>query len=62
MKLLRYRDLAPLKGIPYSRVHLSRLEKEGVFPKRVQVGPRRIGWPETEIDAYLQRRADERAA
>ena len=41
----------------YSRMHMSRLEKAGKFPKRVHVGENRIGWFEHEIDAWLLERA-----
>lgn len=43
--------------VPYSRQHVSRLEKAGKFPKRVQVGEGRIGWFKFQIDAWLIERA-----
>ncbi len=33
------RDLKTIYGIPYCTQHIARLEKEGLFPKRVQLGP-----------------------
>ena len=33
----------------YSPQHIARLEKAGLFPKRVQLGPNRVGWVESEV-------------
>jgi prophage regulatory protein len=52
-KLLGYKQLNATRGIPFSRTHLARLETEGKFPKRVQLGAHRVGWVETEIDEWL---------
>jgi prophage regulatory protein len=56
MKILTYEDLRPVKGVPYSRVQLWRLEKQKRFPKRVTLGPGKHGWPEHEIDAWIESR------
>jgi prophage regulatory protein len=53
MKILTYTDLKPLKGIPYSKVQLWRLERADKFPKRISIGPNRHGWAEHEIDAHI---------
>ena len=46
--------LKPLKGITYSRAHLARLERAGRFPKKVLLGPGRIGgYLEAETDEYI---------
>ena len=34
---LTYKELKPLKGISYSRIHLKRLEDAGKFPKRIKM-------------------------
>jgi len=39
MKLLCYDDLKPAKSIQYSKVQIWRLEKQGKFPKRIEIGP-----------------------
>ena len=39
-RLLPWRQLED--RVPYTRQHLSRLEKAGLFPKRVQVGGNRV--------------------
>ena len=48
--------------IPFTRQHLSRLEKAGLFPRRVQVGGQRVAWLESEVDAWIEARAAERQA
>jgi len=61
-KLLRYCDLNDTRGITYTRRHLYTLESENKFPKRVPLGENRVGWLESEIDGWIQDRADTRAA
>jgi len=62
MKVLRYPDLKSHKGIPYSRVHIGRLEATGRFPRRVKLGPGATVWIESEIDEWLSERAAARDA
>jgi prophage regulatory protein len=50
-RFLNY-DQLRAKGIPWSKVHLWRLEKVGRFPKRVKLGPGTMMWVEGEIDTY----------
>jgi len=52
-RLLRFDELSALKGVPFSRSHLRRLEKRGEFPKRIPVGGNSIVWDEDEIDTFL---------
>ena len=56
VRILSFEDLRSEKGIPYSKVHLWRLEREGKFPKRVRLGENRHGWLESEIDDWLLER------
>jgi prophage regulatory protein len=49
-----------LKGIPYSKPHLWRLERSGKFPKRVPIGAGRYAYVETEIDDWIEARVRER--
>jgi prophage regulatory protein len=56
VRLLSYDELRRQKGIPYSKVHLWRLERAGKFPRRVQLGENRHGWLESEIDDWLLER------
>ncbi len=60
MKLIRFCDLNPCKGIAYTRVHLSRLVKAGKFPQPIQLGANRVAWDEAEIDAHLSELAARR--
>lgn len=45
MKLLCCDDLKLAKSIQYSKVQIWRLEKQGMFPKRIEIGPGRRAWP-----------------
>ena len=65
MRMLIFQQLNAEKGIPYSRVHIQRLEDAGKFPKRVKLGdgPRsRCAWSEQEIDAWLAEKMAARVA
>ncbi len=42
-----------LKLVPFTPQHILRLEKQGRFPKRKQVGSRRVGWWLHEVLNYL---------
>ena len=33
---------------------IDRREKAGIFPKRIQVTPKRVAWVGSEIDAWVQ--------
>jgi len=56
MRLLSKRQLKEM--VLYSPQHVARLEKAGKFPQRVQIGPNRVGWVETEVQDWLQERLD----
>ena len=58
MKLLTKSEVR--NRVCYSPHHIARLEKAGRFPKRVMLGPNRVGWLEEEIDRWIQDRVDER--
>jgi prophage regulatory protein len=60
MRILSKKDLRAL--VLYSPAQIDRLEKAGLFPKRVQLGPCRVGWVESEVLAWLQQRIDCRDA
>ena len=48
--------------VPYSNNHLLRLERQGKFPKRLKLGPNRVGWLLGEILAWTDRlKANRRA-
>lgn len=62
IKLLVYRDLKETRGIHFSYRHLCNLQEQGKFPKRVPIGDKRVGWVESEIDEWLAKRVELRAA
>jgi prophage regulatory protein len=41
------------KGVPYSRMHVDRLERDGNFPVRLQLSANRVAWVESEIDDWI---------
>ncbi|WP_371229863.1 helix-turn-helix transcriptional regulator [Roseovarius sp. 2305UL8-3] len=58
MRILSKRQLKEL--VLYSPQHIARLEKSGKFPKRIILGPNRVGWVESEVLDWLQQRLDSR--
>ena len=50
----RLLDFQALKerGIPWTRVHLGRLEAAGKFPLHIDVGENSVAWFEDEIDDF----------
>lgn len=60
MRIIRFKQLR--ERVPYTRMHIDRLEKAGDFPKRVRLGPNSVGWLEEEVDAWVKARAATRAA
>jgi prophage regulatory protein len=57
VRLLTVPELKSVKGIPYSRRHLRDLCKAGKFPKPVPISEARIGFVESEVDAWLEAKA-----
>ena len=43
-----------------SRVTRWRLERAGKFPRRRQISPNRVGWLESEVQAWVEARANSR--
>lgn len=58
MRVITKKELAEKVG--YSAMHISRLEKAGVFPRRIQLGPNRVGWIEDEIEQWIKAKIAER--
>jgi prophage regulatory protein len=46
--------------VPYSDMHIWRLEHQGSFPKRIKLGPNRVGWSLNEIIGWINARKEER--
>jgi predicted DNA-binding transcriptional regulator AlpA len=57
-RFVRYPELKPL-GIPFSRQHLTTLEAEGRFPRRVKLSERVIAWRFSEILEWMNTRGRE---
>ena len=55
-RLLTFADLKE-RGIPWSRVHVGRLEAAGKFPQHIDLGENSIAWFEDEIDDFLEAKA-----
>ena len=58
MRILSKAEVREL--VLYSPQHIARLEKAGNFPKRVNLGTKRVGWVEAEVLEWLEARLDER--
>ena len=58
MRIVSKRELKEL--VLYSPQHIARLEKAGLFLKRVQLGPNRVGWVEAEVLVWLEERLAKR--
>ncbi len=43
--------------VNYSGNHIDRMEADGRFPKRIKLGPNRVGWLETEVDDWIAEKA-----
>ena len=54
LRIITKKELRDL--IPYTPQHIHRLEKAGRFPKRLQLGPNRVGWRVADIEAWLKER------
>lgn len=54
--VINERQRLELTGI--SRSSWYRWEQAGLVPKRIQLGPRRVGWRLAEIEEWLESRAE----
>jgi prophage regulatory protein len=50
-RMITRRELRQL--VPYTPQHILRLEKKGKFPKRKQIGARRVGWWLHDVMAWI---------
>lgn len=55
-KAIRFKELK--KIVPASRSTIFRWERDGKFPKHVQLGPNLVGWFLSEINTWLQERTN----
>lgn len=59
-RLVSKKELKSVCGIPDTPQHIGRLEAAGKFPKRVNLGPGRVAWVLSEVDAWVSERIAER--
>lgn len=50
-RIVTKRELCQI--VPYSPQHIGRLEKRKKFPERIEIGPGRVGWLLSEVEAWL---------
>jgi prophage regulatory protein len=58
LRILRIRDVRAKPGLPVSTLYA--WMSAGRFPKPVRLGPKLVGWPEHEVEVWLQGKIDER--
>jgi prophage regulatory protein len=56
-RILRKRAVSERTGLPHSSIY--RFVDEGRFPPPIRLGPRTIGWLESEVDAWIADRIAE---
>ena len=55
-KVLRITEVVKMTGVPESAMYAC--IKEGTFPKQISLGSRAVGWIESDVRAWLERRPD----
>jgi prophage regulatory protein len=56
LKLVSKKELKSVYGVPYSFVHIQRLEHAGAFPKRIKLGECRVAWLAEEVEEWIAER------
>lgn len=59
-RILRIGEVKSRTGL--SRTTIWRKEKAGDFPARVRLGANSVGWPESEVEEWIEKRLRERRA
>ena len=57
-RVLRKPEVLNLTGVSHPTIW--RWEKDGLFPKRIALGPNSCGWLESEVQKWLDDKAKER--
>jgi prophage regulatory protein len=57
-RILRLADVEAYSGLKYARIY--ELMAEGTFPRSVRLGPKAVGWVQSEIEAWVAARVAER--
>lgn len=60
MKILRCKEVEKKLSIGHSKIY--QMIEQGTFPKPIRLGPKSVGWLESEIDAWLEEKIKERDA
>lgn len=60
-RVYRFRDLKSA-GIPFTRKHITHLEKHGLFPKHFNITDFSVGWVAAEVDAWVESKVRSRDA
>lgn len=55
MRLYRFRDLRTA-GVPFTRKHITTLEKRGEFPQHVDLTEFSVAWVAAEVDEWVEKR------
>ena len=53
-RILRKRAVSEKTGLPHSTLY--RYVALGQFPAPIELGPKTVGWVESEVDAWLEAR------
>ena len=58
LRILRRPAVIEKTGL--SRCTIENMRKENKFPQPIQLGPRNIGWIESEVDEWIMQKIEER--
>jgi prophage regulatory protein len=53
-KIIRRKQVEARTGLPRSSIYEQ--QKNGTFPQPINLGPRAVGWVESEIDEWIEER------
>jgi prophage regulatory protein len=53
-RLLTWESLKEI--VPFVRAHITRMERAGQFPQRLQIGPNRVACRQSEVLAWIESR------
>ena len=60
MKILKKAQVLDRCGIGHTTLYA--MIGKGIFPKPISLSPRRVGWSEAEVDAWIEAKIAERDA
>lgn len=55
-KILRRKDVESMIGLSRSTIY--KLISQGTFPKAIRLGPRAVGWRLSDIEIWIESRAN----